>query len=132
MGDYNYALSRRVMSDFGYEYDNEGPSVLKKVLAVVLMVAAAVSSGVSGYKVGKHNRVKVIVLDPATMQPAPLKVPDGTQIFVFGPEGVEPGVNAEHSKDGTKILIAPPSLMGMSYHVGDATHDSAGNRLTRI
>jgi hypothetical protein len=31
---------------------------------------------------------------------------------VASPDGIEPGVLAGHSKDGKKILILPPSLLG--------------------
>jgi len=89
-------------------------SVIKSVSAVVLVIALAGVSFVSGKKVGVKSVVipHVYVADPATGNAVPLNVPDGAQIFVASPVGVEPGVLAGHSKDGKKILILPPSLIG--------------------
>lgn len=89
-------------------------NIVKSVSAVVLIVVLAGVSFVSGKKVGVQSVVipHVYVADPATGNAVPLVVPDGTQVFVASPDGVEPGVLAGHSKDGKKILILPPSLLG--------------------
>jgi hypothetical protein len=32
------------------------------------------------------------------------------QVWVLGPEGIEPGVILEESTDGTKVLVVPPEI----------------------
>src|SRR5579863_770463 len=69
--------------------------------------------GLLCFVAGRHS-VKVphvLVLDPNTGQFVPLVAPNNAQIMVASPDGIEPGVFAAHSKDSTKILILPPSLL---------------------
>ena len=100
-------------------------SVITSTLAFVLGLTVAVSCFFVGKKVGVRSVVipHVMVADPATGALVPLVVPDGTQIFVAAPAGVEPGVYAGHSTDGKKILILPPSLL--DEYGGDQSHEPA-------
>lgn len=85
-------------------------SVIKSVLVGVSVAALLAASFVGGRKSVKIPHV--YVADPATGKAVALAVPDGAQIYVAAPDGIEPGVLAGHSKDGKKILILPPSLLG--------------------
>lgn len=84
-------------------------SAVKKIAEIALVIVLATGS----FFAGRHS-VKiphVLVLDPKTSQFVPLVAPDNAKIFVASPDGFEPGVYAAHSKDGSQILILPPSLI---------------------
>jgi hypothetical protein len=82
-------------------------SLLKSVIAVNLVIVLAVASFIAGTRMAP----RVMAFDFKTREFAPLVVPDGAKIFVVGPNGVEPGVLAGHSKDGKSILLLPPSMI---------------------
>lgn len=87
---------------------------MSKLLKMSILVVCLLACSASGYYVGRKTAPRAYVLDPATGNFVPLVVADGTSLFVASPDGIEPGVLAGHSKDGKKVLILPPSLLGDS------------------
>lgn len=93
--------------------------MLKKILLIAQYATIFAGLLVTGY-IGHREGVKdgvasvphIVAINPATgkLEPIPTVGKD-VQIIVVGPQGMEEGVVMGHTKDGTKVLVMPPSML---------------------
>lgn len=117
-----------------------------KSIAIVALLAASVFGGYSAGKVQGFTTGRVVgiasvphltAINPVTGKIEPVPTYGGNvQIVVVGPHGMEEGVIAGHTKDGTKVLVLPPSMLAgpdqQEPAEPQANHAAPPNRWTKL
>lgn len=80
----------------------------------------------TGFAAGVASVPHITALNPATGKVEPIPTPGGNvQIIVVGPSGhMEEGVVAGHTKDGSKVLVLPPSILAGPDQQDDGAPDT--------